>query len=187
MTQSNEEFGLPPVAEAKQEIVSAAERVARLREKAEAQAAAEFDEDAIYARLLTEARAKHLSLLSGDEVELPTDTRGFPEDYDRINIFKGSNKQDLSYVPLSLNGLCIKVPRGVDVILPHAFVVDCLDQCIEDVTTPAIDARGNLAGIEIRPAHRFPYQNKGKATTAEYKAFQEQQLEQAARQLARVA
>jgi len=164
-----------------------AERVARLRAKAELQAAQEFDEDAVYAKLLADARDKRQAGILNPEVDLPADTSALPADYDRINIFRGGAKQDLNYVPLSLNGLVIKVPRGVDVILPHAFVADCLDLCIEDTTTPAFDARGNLSGVEIRPAHRFPYSFKGKATPDEYRAFQVQQKDKAQRETALAA
>lgn len=181
MTRANDAFATPQTDE------TDAQRLARLRARAELQASQEFDEDAVFAKLLAEARDKRMKVISGDEVTLPTDTSQLAADYDKINIFRGGNKQDLNYVPLSLDGLVIKVPRGVDVILPHAFVVDCLDLCVEDTTTPAFDARGNLSGVEIRPAHRFPYSFKSKATPEEYKAFQEQQKEKAQREIAQAA
>ena len=181
MTQANDAFATPQTDE------TDAQRLARLRAKAELQAAAEFDEDAVFAKLLADARDKRQADLLKPEVDLPTDTSQLAADYDRINIFRGGNKQDLNYVPLGLDGLVIKVPRGVDVILPHAFVVDCLDLCVEDTTTPAFDARGNLSGVEIRPAHRFPYNFKGKATPEEYKAFQASQREKAQREIAQAA
>jgi hypothetical protein len=158
-----------------------AQRLARLRARAELQASQEFDEDAVFAKLLAEARDKRMKVISGDEVDLPTDTRGFPEDYDKIKIFRGQNKQDLNYVPLSLNGLVIKVPRDEEVIVPHAFVVDCLDLMVEDIT---VQSQG---GYVTRPAHRAPYNFIGKATTAEYKAFQAQQKDKAQRETARAA
>jgi len=175
MSQDNNAFSVPATDE------TDAQRFARLREKAALQAAQEFDEDAVFAKLLAEARQKRLNVISGDEVDLATDTRGFPEDYDVIRIFRGQNKQDLSYVPLSLNGLVIKVPRDVEVILPHAFVVDCLDLMVEAVT---VQSQG---GYVTRPAHRAPYNFIRKATTAEYKAFQAQQIEKAQRETAQAA
>jgi hypothetical protein len=184
MMDKNEDFGLPPVAG---EVETAMEKVARLRAAAAAQVAKEFDEDALMARFLAEARTKRTAQLAGDEVELPTDTSGLPAEYVKVNIFRGQNKQDLGYVPLQLNGLVIKVPRGVDVILPRVFVTDCLALCVETITSPAYDTSGRLSGIELRDSHRFPYSEKGPATTAEYKAFQAQQLELAARQTARAA
>jgi len=181
MTQVNDAFATPAPDE------TDAERLARLRAKAELQAAQEFDEDAVFAKLLAEARTKRQADILNPEANLPSDTSALPADYDRINIFRGGNKQDLNYVPLGLDGLVIKVPRGVDVILPHAFVADCLDLCVEDTTTPAFDARGNLSGVEIRPAHRFPYSFKGKATPEEYRAFQAQQKDKAQREIAQAA
>lgn len=164
MSKANDAFKAP---EAPAE--TDAERVARLRIKAQLQAAQEFDEDAVYAKLLAEERERRMRVISGDEVELPTDTSGFPDDFDKIEIYRGQNKQDLPYVPLSLNGLVIKVPRGREVILPHAFVVDCLDLCIEDVTVVS------QGGYTTRPSHCFPYAFKGKATREEYLAFQERE------------
>lgn len=184
---ANEGFGLPPVEEAKQEIETEAQRIARLRAKAEAQAASEFNEDAVYAQLLAEARAKKAAELAKPLVEFATDTDGFPEEYDAIEVYRGRDKHDLSYVPLGLDGFVIKVPRGREVVLPHVFVTECLDQAIESITEPAIDARGNLAGITIRPAHRFPYAFRRKATKAEYQAFMATQRELQSRQMAQAA
>lgn len=172
----NENFGLPP--EAAKEPMDEKARIAGLRAKAEAQAAAEFDEDAVYAKLLAEARAKRSADLMKDEIEFATDTNGLPEDYDKISIFRGQGKQDLTYVPLGLDGLVIKVPRGEDVIIPHIFVTECLDHAVEEVT---IKSQG---GLITRPAHRFPYQFKGKATKAEYQEFQRVQRDKAQRELA---
>lgn len=171
-----EKFAAPQVEETE------ADRLARLRAKAALQAEAEFDEDAVFAQMLAEERAKRLAKLSGDaEVELATDTRGFPPDYDVINIFRGQGKQDLPYVPLSLNGLVLKVPRGEDVIIPHAFVVDVLNLCVEDIT---VKSQG---GYVTRPAHRFPYNFIRKATPEEYKAYQDEQKLKAQRETAQAA
>lgn len=177
MSQENEKFAAGDAGEE-----SPAARAARLRAKAELQAAQEFDEDAVYAKMLAEARAKRLRVLTGDEeVELATDTRGFPPDYDKIKIFRSQDKQELGYVPLSLNGLVIKVPRDVEVIVPHAFVADVLDLMVEDVT---VQSQG---GYVTRPAHRAPYMFLGKATPEEYKAFQESQKLKAQRETALAA
>ena len=173
MSKANDAFKAP---EAPAE--TDAERVARLRIKAQLQAAQEFDEDAVYAKLLAEERERRMRVISGDEVELPTDTRGMPDDYDWVEIFRGQSKQDLPYVPLSLGGLVIKVPRGRKVILPHAFVEDCLDLCVEDVTVVS------QGGYTTRPSHCYPYSFKGKATREEYTAFQEREKAQAQRELA---
>ena len=84
MTQVNDAFATAAAA-----TETDAERLARLRAKAQLQAAQEFDEDAVFAKLLAEERDKRMRVISGDEVELATDTRGFPEDYDKIKIFRG--------------------------------------------------------------------------------------------------
>jgi len=186
----NEEFGVPQVAPSAEE--STADRVARLRAKAAAQVEQEFDEDAVLAQFLSEARAKKLADLSKDPINFATDTKGFPDDFDVITIFAGRDKNDLSYVPLGFSSpdigqITLKVPRGVEVILPHIFVANCLDLAIETITTPKLDARGNLAGLEIRDAHRFPYNFKRKATKEEYKAFQESQKEKATRETRQAA
>lgn len=175
MTKVNDAFATPATEETDMQ------RITRLRAKAELQAAQEFDEDAVYAKLLAEARDKRMKVISGEEVELPTDTRGFPDDFDKIKIFRGQNKQDLNYVPLSLNGLVIKVPRDKEVILPHAFVVDCLDLMVEEIT---VQSNG---GYVTRPAHRAPYNFIGKATREEYTAFQEREKAQALRETALAA
>jgi hypothetical protein len=176
MNQENAVFAAPAVEETE------SDRSARLRAKAATQAAAEFDEAAVYAQMLAEERAKRLArITNGPEVDLANDTRGFPADYDKIKIFRGSNKQDLPYVPLSLNGLVLKVPRDQEVIIPHAFVADCLDLCVEDIT---VKSQG---GYVTHPAHRFPYSFIGKATPEEYKKFQEEQKAKAQREMAQAA
>ena len=171
----NSDFGIPPVTEPAKAL-SPQERIAALRAKAEAEAAAEFNEEAVYAKLLAEARQKKIDELSAAEAGIPLDTSGFPEDYDKVTVFKGQGKFDLSYVPLGINGYVIKVPRGVPVILPHAFVAECLEHAVE---TQVEQASG---GLVLRDTHRFPYQFHGKATTEEYKKFQAQQRELAGRQ-----
>lgn len=169
---------VPPVAA---EPESPEARIARLRAKAEAQAAAEFNEDAVYAQLLADARAKQTAKLTADKgVEFPTDTQGFPEDYDVINVFLGHDKQDTAYVPVGINGFVIKVPRGEDVIIPHCFV-EVLDHAVKGETIQS------GRGLIVRNSHRFPYMFKRKATKAEYQAYQVTQRERAQRELAQAA
>ncbi|MBK8772208.1 MAG: hypothetical protein IPM06_17540 [Rhizobiales bacterium] len=176
MSKLNDKFTGTPEADETE-----AQRVARLRIKAETQAAQEFDEDAVYAKFLAEARDKRMKVLSGDDVELPTDTRGFPLDYDKIEIFRGQNKQDLPQVPLSLGPVYQKSLAAGEVIVPHAFVEGRLALCVEDIT---IQSQG---GYVTRPVQRFPYSFKSKATPEEYKAFQEKEKEQQLRETAQAA
>ncbi len=156
----------PPVSE--EETFD--ERMARLQKLADKEIAKESDEE-IVKRLVAEARTKR------DADLLPKDTSGWPAEYLKVNIFKGPNKFDLSYVPLGLNGYIIKVPRGETVILPKIFVDECLEHAIEEIT---VQSQG---GLITQPRHRFPYQVIGTATTEEYKEYQVQQKEKAAREL----
>jgi len=173
MNQENEKFAAP------QEEETTAERIARLRAKAEMQAAQEFDEDAVYAKLLAEARATKNDELTRPTVDLPTDSSGFAKIYDFVEIFESQNPQDLQYVPLGIGGFTIKVPRGKKVVLPHAFVEDCLALAFEArlVKLPS-------GGYSLRPNHRFPYRVSGQATESEYKAFLAEQKEQELRETA---
>lgn len=96
----------------------------------------------------------------------PVDAQGFPEDYVRVEIFQGRDKQDLSYVPLGIGGYVLKVTRGREVIIPSVFVTECLEHAIEEIT---MQSEG---GLVTRPALRFPYQVRGKATKEEFLAQQ---------------
>ena len=156
MVGGNTEFGIPMV-----EPETEAARIERLRAMAVAAVAAETDAEMLE-RFKAEERAKKLAA-SG--VIIPKDTQGFPANYVRLEIFKGQNKQDQSYVPLGIGGFVIKVPRGEEVIVPACFV-EVLEHAVEEVT---IQSQG---GLVTRPAHRFPYQVRGKATPEEYKVFQ---------------
>jgi hypothetical protein len=176
MSEANA-FGIPEEVVAVNE--TAREKVARLKAKAEAQAANEFDEEAVYAKLLAEARAaRMIAILPEDDTSLPVDTQGFPIDYDVVTIFRGQNKNDLAYVPISVNGFCIKVPRGDKVIIPNCFT-QVLENAVEEIT---IQSEG---GLITRPSHRFPYAVERKATAAEYAAFQAEQKSKAERQAVR--
>ena len=168
--QANATFGVPDAAPLAAETPE--QRLARLTALAEAQVMAETDAEML-ARLKAEARQR----LNPERAQLPTDTQGFPADYDRVTIFKGQSKQDLAYVPLGINGFVIKVPRGEQVIIPHVFT-EVLEHAVEDVT---IQSNG---GLITRPSHRFPFNVHGKATPEEYRAFQASQRALAERQLA---
>jgi hypothetical protein len=175
MSQENEKFAAPKEEE------TTAERIARLRAKAEMQAAQEFDEDAVYAKLLAEARAAKNEELTKPVVDLPTDSSGFAKVYDFVEIFESQNPEDATYVPLGIGGFTIRVPRGKKVILPHAFVEDCLALAFE-----ARLVKLPTGGYSLRPNHRFPYRVHGPATEAEYKAFMAEQKEQELRETALV-
>lgn len=181
MNQANGDFGLPPV-EAKVDLKVAPEgetpdeRMARLQQLADLAIGQESDAE-IVERLVAEARAKRAAAL------LPMDTAGFPAEYVKVKLFEGSGENDLTYVPLSLNGFCIKVPRGADVILPKVFVTECLDHAVETKVTPIRDRNGVSSGYSLRSAHRFPYSVIGAATPEEYQTFQREQRALATQQL----
>ncbi|MCR4338516.1 MAG: hypothetical protein NUW01_01370 [Gemmatimonadaceae bacterium] len=176
MSQENEKFAAPEVKE------TPAEKIARLREKAELQAAQEFNEDAVYAKLLADAREKQAAELARPKIDLPTDSSGFAKVYDFVEIFESQDPQERPFVPLSIGGFAIRVPRGKKVVLPHAFVEDCLALAFEArlVKLPS-------GGYTLRPNHRFPYRVYGSATEDEYLKFMAEQREQEARETARVA
>ena len=153
----NDSFGLP---EEQEEA-----RIARLRKEAEQIVARETDEELIQ-RFVAEARAKRVSLPQAPQESL--DSHGFPMDYDRVEIFKGQNKNDLAYVPLAIQGFVLKVPRGEEVIIPSCFT-EVLEHAVEEVTTRS------QGGLVTRPALRFPFTRRGKATRDEYLAFRAEQ------------
>ena len=179
MDETNQGFGIPEVV-----VAPAAEtpeqRMARLQHLADIQIGKETDAE-IIERLVAEARAKRAAEL------LPMDTGGFPAEYDRVEIYEGSGENDLQYVPLTLNGFCIKAPRGTEIILPHVFVTECLDHAIETKVIPVKNASGVSIGIRLKSANRFPYRFIRKATPAEYQVFQKEQKELVAQQLAAAA
>lgn len=181
----NDDFGLPPVKASEPQDEKA--RVAALRAKAEAQAAAEFDEDAVFAKMLAEARAKRAAELLKEPVEFAEDTQGFPQDYDVVYIYPGANEKDPTYVPLGINGFVIKAPRDREIIVPHIFVTECLDHAIEEKTEPIVDDAGRQRGVRLRPVPRFQYRFIRKASTEEYQAFQQQQREQFQRDMRQAA
>ena len=167
----NEGFGIPAIPVANE---TPDQRMARLQHLADLQIGAETDAE-IVERLVAEARAKRAAEL------LPMDTAGFPADYDRIEIYEGQGEHDLTYVPLTLDGFCIKAPRGAEIIVPHVFVTECLDHAIE---TRVLQRPG---GLVMRSANRFPYKMLGKATPEEYHAYQKEQKALASQQLAAAA
>ncbi|MBT9176371.1 MAG: hypothetical protein DDT20_00684 [Firmicutes bacterium] len=169
MQDENARFGLP-----QDEVIETPDqRTARLRAKAVAIAAKETEEADLVA-FVAEEKAR----LSG--AELPSDTSAFAPVYDHVEIYRGQTKNDLSYVPLSIGGFMIKVPRGEKVILPHEFT-EVLDHAVEEIT---VQSQG---GLITRPAHRFPFSVLGQATPEEYKAFQQEQRAKAAMQIAAAA
>lgn len=178
----NNGFGIPDAALAAVAETTASEipqqaseqespeqRRARLQAEADKLIAAEIDAEEI-ALMVAEARAKRAG------ANLPTDTEGFRKEYLHVQIFEGGQANDLPYVPLGINGFVIKVPRGVDVILPKEFVTECLQNAIQEIT---VKSQG---GLVTRPVHRFPFNVKGPATEEQYREFQAKQRKLAGEQ-----
>ena len=141
-----------------------------LRAQAEAAAATQFDEQALLAKYTAEALARREAELREDaEASLPApevqdlDNLGFPKKYVKLTVFKGTDKQDLSYVPVGVNGFVWRIRRGEAVVV-HSVVADALNNAVTEVV---IQSEG---GLITQPAHRFPYQ-ASPATQAEYDAF----------------
>lgn len=156
--QSNTAFGIPADVEA------------RLRAQAATEVAATIDEAALLAKYKAEALAAREAQLRDDaEATLPEekapdlDSLGFPKQYVKLTIFKGTSKQDLSYVPVGVNGYVWRISRGESVIV-HSVVADALNNAVTEVV---LQAEG---GLITQPAHRYPYQ-AAPATQAEYDAF----------------
>lgn len=161
----NEDFGLPPV----QAVETEEQRLERLRKAAAAVVAKETDE-ALLKRMIAEERAK---------VAPPSpDGQGFAPVYSKVIVYQGNDKQDQQFVPLGINGYVLKVPRGVEVIIPHCFVTECLERAVTEITTQS------YGGYTTRPAQRFPHKVLGPATAEEYKAFLEKQRVKAEREIA---
>lgn len=163
MDTDNDAFGIPEAPQ---------DREATLRAKALAAVAAEASDEELLEKFKAEAREQRNAVLREEAIEQTgggegvgdLSAQGFPNKYHKLQIFKGSDKKDLSYVPISVNGYAIKVPRGRVVILPSVFT-DTLNNAVTEVTTKS------EGGYETEPAHRFPFQLIGEATEAEYKAF----------------
>lgn len=162
----NSEFGLPQVQE------TAEQRIERIRAKAAQVASAEADE-ILLKQMLAEERAKIAPVSPVG--------RGFSDEYSRVIIDQGNDKRDQTFVPLGINGYIIKVPRGEEVIIPTAFITECLEQAVEEIT---VKSQG---GYTTRPAHRFHWRVISVASAAEYKAYIEAQKAKAQREIAQAA
>lgn len=155
MNGLNEQFAVPPELEA------------ALRTKAAA-LVADLDETALLAQYVAEAKAKKLAeirakaevLSEGAKPNL--DAHGFPEEYVELMIYKGQGKDQLSYVPIGVNGYFWKVQRGVRVVVPKV-VQHVLENAIGE---EVVQAEG---GLITQPVHRFPYQlHRDNVSKADY-------------------
>ncbi len=168
MEDKNADFGLPPETED--------QKLARLKAQADAMVAAEAEKE-LLTQLVTRARNKAAALSPG-VLESEVDDNGFPRKYFKINVYKGGDKNDLPYVPVGVNGYFWKIRRGVDVIVPSVVLEDldhAIQGSVEQITLP-----NGRKSLEVTDALRFPYQNKGEVSEADYKAYQAEMRAQAA-------
>ncbi len=164
----NTGFGVSPEVEAD------------LREQAEAEVNAAPNRAALLARFKAEAQAAlEAELRDEASASLPVaevqdlDNLGFPKKYVKLTVFKGTAKQDLSYVPVGVNGFVWRIRRGEAVIV-HSVVADALNQAVTEVV---MQAEG---GLITQPAHRYPYQALP-ATQAEYDAYKQKMSDEGKR------
>jgi hypothetical protein len=134
------------------------QRIARLRAQAAGIAAKESDAE-LLAKFVAEEKAKQR------EAILPRDLTGVPAEYDKVEIYESPDPKEYPYVPLGINGYTIKAPRGRVIILPHAYVTECLEHAVTTTVTQTEQ------GLVLRDKRRFPHQFHGKATKEEYQAF----------------
>lgn len=156
--EANNEFGIP------------ADLEKQLRAQAEEAAAKTVDTAALLKRFTAEAIARREAELREDvEASIPPeekqdlDALGFPRKFVKLVIFKGTNKNDLNYLPIGVNGYVWRIKRGETVIV-HSVVVDALNQAVTEVV---LQAEG---GLITQPAHQYPF-SATPATEAEYHAY----------------
>ena len=156
---------------------------ASLRAEAQAQVAAQTNRAALLEKYKAEALAKLEAELRGEAAaSLPVaevqslDSLGFPKKYVKLTIFKGQAKQDLSYVPVGVNGYVWRIQRGEPVIV-HSVVAEALNEAVTEVV---LQAEG---GLITQPAHRYPYQAEP-ATQEQYDAYKAKMAEQGKRVVA---
>ena len=150
----NENFGIPGVED----------KVAELKRKAAEIVSNEADAAALE-HFIRVARQKGVEALAA-EASPDVDSNGFPKRYFKINVHRGRDRNDLTYVPVQVESVAFKIQRGVDVIVP-SVVLEALDHAVSD-TTIQVDG-----GLVFSPSQRFPYQNKGQVTEQDYLAFKE--------------
>jgi hypothetical protein len=77
-----------------------------------------------------------------------------------IILDEARDPNEVDPVPVGVNGRMYQLKRGQLVEVPIE-VVDVLKNAIENRSSTKLDAQGNPAGLTIRQARRFPFQNYG--------------------------
>jgi hypothetical protein len=178
----NATFGIPSDVPAP----ATEDRIAALRAKAAAQVAAEFDEDAVFAKLLAEEKAKREESLrdrAAEEAVPPVgdaDAHGFPRRYVWLTIARGNQAHDSEFCPVGINGHVWKIRRGEKVAV-HDVVVKVLENAIGEVL---LQTDG---GLSSRPTLMWPFSVHGPCSEAEYLAYRAKMQAMTAQQAALAA
>lgn len=91
-----------------------------------------------------------------------------------IIIDEGHDANDVSEVPVQVNGRAYQIKRGQYVEVPRE-VVSVLKDAVIDKAIASFDAMGMPNGIKMRPSRRFPFQEFGMAINAEGERIREPQ------------
>jgi hypothetical protein len=159
------------------------DRIAALRARAVAQAAAEFDEEKVYAQFLAEEKAKREDALrerASEDAVPPVegiDDFGFPEKYVWLTVARGGQAHDSEYCTPGINGFVWKIRRGEKVAV-HEVVAKVLENAVSEVI---IQSEG---GIISRPSPAWPFSVHGPCSKEEYKIYQAKMRTMTAQQAA---
>ena len=91
-----------------------------------------------------------------------------------IIIDEGHDQNDISEVPVQVNGRAYQIKRGQYVEVPRE-VVGVLKDAVIDKAIASFDAQGMPDGIKLRPSRRFPFQEFGLVVDAAGKRLREPQ------------
>lgn len=91
-----------------------------------------------------------------------------------IIIDEGHDQNDISEVPVQVNGRAYQIKRGQYVEVPRE-VVGVLKDAVIDKAIASFDAQGMPNGIKLRPSRRFPFQEFGLVIDAAGKRVREPQ------------
>lgn len=89
-------------------------------------------------------------------------------------IDEGHDQNDISEVPVQVNGRAYQIKRGQYVEVPKE-VISVLNDAVVDKAVASFDAMGMPNGIRMRASRRFPYQNFGLVIDAAGKRVKEPQ------------
>ena len=91
-----------------------------------------------------------------------------------IIIDEGHDQNDITEVPVQVNGRAYQITRGQYVEVPRE-VVSVLKDAVIDKASAQFDKMGMPAGIKMRPSRRFPFQDFGMAINADGERVREPQ------------